>query len=80
MKKYARISDGTVAEIIEPFVDEEGAEVPIQNRFAPEFVANLIDITGVSPAPDYCWKYDGPLGPDAAPGTFSPPPTTQLYE
>ena len=58
MSIYARIQNGIVAEIIEPmFYDEgesEGQEVPIANRFHPEIVATLVDVTSVTPQPA-CW-------------------------
>lgn len=66
MKIYARIDDGMVAEIIKPMVDGDGNEIPIEARFHPDFVATLIDITGVSPQPKERDLYDG--------ATFSAPP------
>ena len=61
MNIYARVEDGVVMEIIPP--REDGLE--IEKRFHPDFVATLVDITDVSPAPDQRWTYDGE--------TFSPP-------
>jgi hypothetical protein len=57
MKTYAHIQDGKVVEIIVPMAQEfdspegvepvymAGDEVPIDQRFTSEFVAELIDIT-----------------------------------
>lgn len=59
MKTYARIDAGVVMEIILPWVDEEGSEVPIDLRFTPDIVATLIDITGIDPPPAPWWTYDG---------------------
>lgn len=36
MKSYARIDQGIVVEIILPWADENGDEVPIEQRFAHE--------------------------------------------
>jgi hypothetical protein len=67
MKTYARVVSGIVMEIIEPMTDNAGNEIPIANRFTSEFVATLVDVTSVSPAPTCWWTYDGskfhPPGP-----------------
>jgi len=65
MKTYARIDGGTVIEIILPQADEEGGEIGIEDRFAAEFVETLVDISGINPAPNERWTYDG--------STFAPP-------
>lgn len=65
MKTYARIQDGIVAEIIPALLNDEGDEIPIDERFVPEFVAALVDVTNVDPRPEGWWTYDG--------STFSPP-------
>lgn len=44
MKTYARIENNTVVEIIEPFLDLDGNEVPIENRFHPTIVATMVEI------------------------------------
>ena len=58
VKTYARIdstfSQPTVMEIIGPATDAEGNEVPINDRFTAEFVADLVDITAATPQPA-CW-------------------------
>lgn len=59
MKTYARIDTGVVVEIIQPMQDGAGNEIPVEDRFTPEFVATLVDVTGMNPAPDQRWTYDG---------------------
>ncbi|WP_125902736.1 hypothetical protein [Burkholderia multivorans] len=66
MKTYARIADGMVAEIIRPMADEDGNEIPIDQRFHPDLVATFVDITDMSPQPSERDLYDGE--------TFSDPP------
>lgn len=67
MHTYVRIENGAVAEIIEPmtydinsppgceYTYNAGDEVPVGQRFVPEFVATLIDVTNVTPQPQYGW-------------------------
>jgi hypothetical protein len=69
MKTYARIVSGAVFEIIDPVSDASGNEVPIDERFTPEFVATLVDITDVSPRPDQHWS----ATQSGQTWTFSPP-------
>jgi hypothetical protein len=64
MKRYACIADNKVVEIINGMADEEGNEIPIEHRFHPDFVAQLVDVTGVA---------DVVPGWDYGQGTFSPP-------
>lgn len=71
MKKYAFIQGQKVAEIIGPVFDEAGEYVPIADRFAPDFVAAMVDITDLVPVPEAGWSYDGaafhaPAPPPAA--------------
>ncbi|CAH2808757.1 MAG: hypothetical protein PPHEINF_6204 [uncultured Paraburkholderia sp.] len=78
MKVYAYIQNGEVFGIIEPVARDidspeggepsfkAGDEVPIEQRYHPTFVANCVDITGISPQPQQRWKYDKSLN------TFSP--------
>lgn len=70
---YILLTDqNTVAEII-PDVDPVFPGVPIEDRYAPEFVERLLfvpDETEVRPN----WVYD-PEG-----GTFSPPPEPEIPE
>jgi hypothetical protein len=69
MKIYAFIQSGEVAEIIQPVVGPDDKEIDINDRFAPAFVAEMVDITDVTPQPGLHWKYSG--------GEFTPP---ELYE
>lgn len=72
MKTYALIHSGAIIEIIAPLVyDVEspdwvegdpsriGTEIPIEMRYVPEFVANMVDITEMDPAPQYGWVWNG---------------------
>lgn len=68
MKTYAHVQNGSVIEIIEPYIDPSGNEVPIEERYIAEFVAQMVDITDVSPKPEQRWTYDG--------ATFSAPIVT----
>lgn len=52
MTTYARMIDGKVAQIIPPLKDERGQEVPIDSRFPPEFVAQLVVWPIQTEAPD----------------------------
>jgi hypothetical protein len=40
-------------------IHHKGDEVAITDRYTPEFVAMLVDITNVTPKPDQRWTYDG---------------------
>jgi hypothetical protein len=40
---YARMIDGQVAQIIPPIFDDKGSEVPIESRFPPEVVEQLVE-------------------------------------
>ncbi|WP_175980071.1 hypothetical protein [Caballeronia zhejiangensis] len=61
MKTYARLDNSVVAEIIQPAAwpadmpEVGGEEIPIAQRFTPEFVSTLVDVTGVAPAPQFGW-------------------------
>jgi hypothetical protein len=71
MKTYAHIQDGRMIEVILPATYEfdspddfeppykAGDEIPIDQRFTPEFVATLVDITTITPAPSVGMVYDG---------------------
>ncbi|MBB5547546.1 hypothetical protein GGD70_007906 [Paraburkholderia fungorum] len=58
MSIYARIQNGIVAEIIAPMFyesgDSKGTEIPIADRFFPNIVATLVDVTSADPQPQ-CW-------------------------
>lgn len=59
MSIYARIDGGIVAEIIEPLLDGNGNEIPAAERFTPELVRTLVDVTSLVPIPAQGWAYDG---------------------
>lgn len=59
MQTYARIQNDVVAEIIGPLTDEDGNEIPIAERFTPQVVITLVDITDLDPQPQQWWTYDG---------------------
>lgn len=78
MKTYARIESGIVVEIIGPAVWDvdvkgengdiiyhSGDEIDINERFTPQFVETLVEITNESPQPEGYWVYNN--------GIFSPP-------
>nr|WP_314614276.1 tail fiber assembly protein [uncultured Pseudomonas sp.] len=64
-KTYVRVQDGLVYETVSPFINDAGDYVPIEERFAPDYVNSLVDITDVSPQPEPWWTYSE--------GVFSPP-------
>ena len=43
MKTYARMIDGVIAQIIPAVFDDKGREVPIESRFPPEVVAQMVE-------------------------------------
>lgn len=51
MKTYARMTGDTVAEIIEPFIGDDGNEVAIVDRFHPDIAATIVDMTGAGAQP-----------------------------
>ncbi|HDL7478189.1 TPA: tail fiber assembly protein [Yersinia enterocolitica] len=57
MKTYAFVQREQVAEIILPATDKDGKEIDIKDRFAPDFVAVMYDITDMKPAPKAGWTY-----------------------
>lgn len=59
MRFYARVVNGRVFETIDPFFNNEGQYVPIEERFVPSFVEELIDITDIEPMPAQGWAFDG---------------------
>lgn len=70
--KYAYIENGIVAEVIPPYVNEEGQPVPFEKRHHPDFVARS------KPVPEGLdvvagWRVN-------AEGTFSPPVAPDLSE
>jgi len=63
MKTYARIEGGVVVEIIQPFAtkdaDGNDVEVPIEERFVPDIVQTLVEVTKATGTPDQGWTYNG---------------------
>ncbi|HDL6888393.1 TPA: tail fiber assembly protein [Yersinia enterocolitica] len=57
MKTYAFVQRGQVFEIINPVTDSDGKEIDIKDRYAPDFVAVMYDITDMDPAPKLGWTY-----------------------
>ncbi|WP_145598788.1 tail fiber assembly protein [Yersinia alsatica] len=57
MKTYAFVQRGQVFEIINPVTDSDGKEIDIKDRYAPDFVAVMYDITDMDPAPKLGWAY-----------------------
>lgn len=55
MSTYARIQSGIVAEIIAPMFDASGNEIPIVDRFHPEIVATLVNVTSYATEPQPGW-------------------------
>lgn len=56
---YVRVLNGIVMEIIPPYTNPDGEDVPVSERYTEEFVAELVETTGLNPAPLQGWKYDG---------------------
>nr|WP_315447172.1 tail fiber assembly protein [uncultured Pseudomonas sp.] len=52
-------------EVWQMLADRAGTEIPIAERFTPEFVAELVDVTGIDPVPVQGMTY--------ANGVFLPP-------
>lgn len=73
MRTYARIEDCRVVEIVRPFVSEEGVEYAIEDSFTPQFVATLVEITNMDPAPVEGMNYINGVFSEYVP----PPPTAQ---
>jgi hypothetical protein len=65
-KIWARVADGAVAELI-PL---DAGLVPGKDIFTPDIAETLVDVTGVSPAPQPGWSYDGHVF--AAPAATAP--------
>lgn len=43
MKTYARMIDGSKAQIIPALMDDNGNEIPLESRFPPEVVAQMVE-------------------------------------
>jgi hypothetical protein len=76
MKTYARIQDGIVMELIEPFADDAGQEVPIDQRFSPQIVATLAVVPGGAPVAQGDTYNGTSFGP--APAAPAPPIPAQV--
>ena len=72
MSIYAHLQNGVVIEIIYPLLDDSGNEYAINVRYPQDFVAQCVDITGISPQPDQHWLFDG--------SNFSPPPGPSIAQ
>lgn len=73
----AYLVDGAVREIIQPLLDDEGAEVPMSERFTKEFLESCVDVTNLVPLPS-----QGEIGSVDVQGVwafapYTPPPPTQ---
>lgn len=77
MKTYAQIDSSAISEIIQPWANEQGEEVPIEQRFTPEFVAALVDITDIDPPPLEGWTATEADGVWSFAPYTPPPPTPQ---
>jgi hypothetical protein len=75
MKTYARIESDQVVEIVVPMTDADDNEIPIEERFHPEIVATLVDITA-RPDVQVGWTYSN--GAFAAPEPVDQNPVPQL--
>lgn len=49
MKTYARIVDGRVAEIIPEIITVDGVDVPLAERYHPDFIAVLVEYDPANP-------------------------------
>lgn len=72
MKTYAWIYQGVVQQLLLPYVGPDGNEVPITDRFTPEFLELAVDITDIVPQPQPTWTYDGSVFAAPVPWTPSP--------
>lgn len=72
MKTYARIEGGIIVEIIAPMADESGGEIPIEHRFTPALIAEMVDVTTASPSPTVGWAYSDSVFTPPIPSDFSP--------
>jgi hypothetical protein len=72
---YARVQDGIVVEVILPYVDPEGNQVKIAERFHSSLIDGtiswMVDITSISPQPEPGWSATEVGGT----WQFSPPTT-----
>lgn len=60
MKIYARIVNGVVYELFQPGVMADGVtQWPIEESVTPDYLAQMVEVTGMQPMPDQHWTYDG---------------------
>ncbi|WP_283149026.1 DUF4376 domain-containing protein [Silvimonas soli] len=64
MTVYAYVQNGVVVELVASASDANGKDIPLDQRFVPDFVASLVDLTGVEPQPEQRWTYDGKVFTD----------------
>lgn len=76
MKTYARVQNSIVQEIVGPVTDDLGNEIAIGDRFTPDLVLQMVDVTGVSPQPACWWTYNGTVF--SAPPSAAEPSPAQL--
>lgn len=55
----ASIIETAGQEVYDALLAKAGEEIPIDERYTPEFVSSCVDISDVSPKPDQNWTYDG---------------------
>lgn len=67
MTIYARVESGVVQEVIQPLYKDDGTEWLIADRYTSDLVAQMVDVTHVTPKPE-CWWI-------CSDGVFSTPPT-----
>lgn len=57
MSRYALIQNGKIHEIMEPLAGDDGKEIPISERFPPEFVSQMVLLPATSKA-EVGWEYE----------------------
>jgi len=74
---YAYVVNGLIHEIIQPFFDNEGIYVPIEERFMAEFVAMMHEVTDLNPMPLAGWTATEVGGVWTYAPYVAPPPTPE---
>jgi hypothetical protein len=77
MKTYALVLNGYISVIVLPYAPD-GVEVPIEDRYPAEIVAQLVDITDLDPQPQPNWTYDGSVF--TTPTVYAPTPAEILVQ
>ena len=80
MKTYAFVQRGQVFEIINPVTDSDGKEIDIKDRYAPDFVAVMYDITDMDPVPKLGWTYKNGVFAEPVPYQPSTEETLEINE